>query len=61
MTNGKEDFVGVKIIAQHMGVARSFVYKLVTEKRIPYYKVGQRYLFKLSEVDGCLEKDMRYA
>lgn len=61
MTSGKEDFVNAKIVAQHLGVARSFVYQLVAEKKIPYYKVSQRFLFKISEIDGCLERDMRYA
>lgn len=61
MTNGKEDFVNVKLLAKHLGVAKSFIYKLITEKRLPYYRVGSKFLFKLSEVDLALEKEMRYA
>jgi len=61
MTQGKEDYVDVKTVAQHLGVARSFVYKLITEKRIPYYKVGGAFRFKISEVDGKMESEMKYA
>ena len=61
MTDGKEDYVGVKKIAQHLGIAKSFVYKLIAMKKVPYYKVGSRFLFKISEVDDTLGKNMRYA
>lgn len=61
MTNGKEDFVSVKTLAEHLGVAKSFIYKLVSERRIPYYRISSKLLFKLSEVDLALEKEMRYA
>ena len=61
MTNGKETYVGVRQVAQHLGVARSFVYKLVAEKKLPYYRVGQRFLFKISEIDAQLDRGMKYA
>jgi len=61
MTNGREDFIDVKTLKDHLGVGKSFIYKMVTEKRIPYYKMGGKFLFKLSEVDTTLEKEMRYA
>jgi len=61
MTSGKEDFVDVKTIAIHLGVGKSFIYKLISEKKIPYYKIGSKFVFKLSEVDLVLEKEMRYA
>lgn len=57
----QEDYVDVKIVAQHLGVAKSFIYKLISDRRIPYYKLGSKFLFKLSEVDSVLEKEMRYA
>ena len=61
MTNGREDFIDVKTLKGHLGVGKSFIYKMITERRIPYYKMGGKFLFKLSEVDTTLEKEMRYA
>lgn len=57
----QEGYVDVKRVALHLGVARSFVYKLIGERRIPYYKIGSKFLFKLSEVEAVLAKEMRYA
>ena len=45
MTNGREDFVDVKVLKDHLKVGKSFIYKLVMERRIPYYKVGGKFLF----------------
>lgn len=56
-----EDYVGVKTMAAHLGVAKSYVYKLISERRLPYYRVGGRFLFKVSEVDLAMQKEMRYA
>jgi len=56
-----EKFINVKALAEHLSVAKSFIYKLVSEGRIPHYKVGSRYLFKLSEVENLMAKEMRYA
>ena len=56
-----EGFINVKTLADHMSVAKSFIYKLVSESRIPYYKVGSKYLFKLSEVEALIAKEMHYA
>lgn len=56
-----ERFIDVKVVSQHLGVAKSFIYKLIADRRIPYYKIGCRYLFKLSEVEQVLVKEMKYA
>ena len=56
-----EKYIGVKALADHMSVAKSFIYKLVSEGKIPFYKIGSRYLFKLSEVESLMVKEMRYA
>jgi len=60
MTSGKEDFVDVKAVAQHLGVAKSFIYKLIDERKIPYYKIGSSFRFKMSEVDGKVQTEMKY-
>ncbi len=56
-----EKYIDVKAMAAHLSVAKSFIYKLVSESRIPYYKIGSRYLFKLSEVESLMTKEMHYA
>ena len=56
-----EKYISVKALADHMSVARSFIYKMVSESRIPFYKAGSKYLFKLSEVERRLMEDMHYA
>ena len=56
-----EKFINVKALAEHLSVAKSFIYKLVSEKRIPFYRIGCRILFKLSEVEYVIRKEMRYA
>lgn len=56
-----EGYINVKALADHMSVAKSFIYKLVSEKRIPFYKIGCRILFKLSEVEDVVRREMRYA
>lgn len=61
MTNGREDYVDVKTLAKHFEVAPSFIYKLKDNRKIPYYKLGATYRFKLSEVVGVVESEMRYA
>ena len=57
----QEDYVDVKKVAQHLGVARSFIYKLIATRRIPYYRLGSKFLFKISEVETIMTKEMRYA
>jgi len=61
MTSSREDYVDAKTTAQHLGVGKSFIYKLISEKRIPYYRIGSKFVFKLSEVDAVVEKEMKYA
>lgn len=61
MTQGKEDYIDVKTLAKHFTVAPSFIYKLKNGKKIPYYKIGGTYRFKLSEVEGVVETEMKYA
>ncbi len=61
MTQGKEDYVDVKTVAQHLNVARSFVYKLIDGRKIPYYKIGSSFRFKLSEVEEKMHTEMKYA
>ncbi len=56
-----EKYVDARVLAEHLSVAKSFVYKLVSESRIPYYKIGSKYLFKISEVESHVAKENHYA
>ena len=55
-----EKFVDVKAVAEYLSVCKSFVYKLVADGGFPHYKVGAKYLFKLTEV-GNYMKEKHYA
>jgi excisionase family DNA binding protein len=57
---GIEKFVDVKAVAEYLSVCKSFVYKLVAEGDLPHYKVGAKYLFKLTEVGNHM-KEKHYA
>ena len=52
---GPEPWVGVPKAAEHLHCNPQRIYNLVSEGRIPYRKDGSRLLFRLSELDGCLE------
>lgn len=61
MIQGNENYVDVKTLAEHFKLAPSFIYKLKDKKKIPYYKIEGTYRFKLSEVEGVVETEMKYA
>lgn len=61
MTQDKEDYVDVKTLAQHLHVGKSFIYKLKNGRKIPYYKIGTSFRFKLSEVEEKVQTEMKYA
>ena len=47
-----EDFITVKELMRLTGFTRSYVYKLVFEKRLPCYKpTGHKLFFKKSEIE----------
>jgi excisionase family DNA binding protein len=42
--------VGIKETAEALGLATSTLYKMTSEGRLPYHKIGRRVLFDLEEI-----------
>ena len=47
-----EPWRSVAEVAAHLGVKRDTVYKWLERKKVPAYKVGWLWKFKLSEIDS---------
>ena len=48
-----KEICGIKELANYLGISESGVRKLVSEKRIPYFKVLSRIKFDLKEINLC--------
>jgi excisionase family DNA binding protein len=46
--------VSVAELAEHLGLRKSWVYKQVQARAIPFYKLGHYVVFRLSEVEEWL-------
>lgn len=59
MSNDKssepERWSGLEEIAQHLGVSKDTVRARIKKNRIPHYRIGRQYKFKISEVDSWVE------
>ena len=57
-----EPWVGVDVVASHLGCRRQRIYDLVSRRghdAIPFRKDGSRLLFRLSEIDAWLAPPRR--
>jgi excisionase family DNA binding protein len=50
-SNTPEKWVNLEDIAIHLSMSEDTVRTWVKENRLPFYRVGKRYKFKISEVD----------
>lgn len=46
----RRKLVGIKETAEALGLATSTLYKMTSEGRLPYHKIGRRVLFDLEEI-----------
>ena len=46
-----EKWVNLEDIADHLSVSQDTVRTWIKESKLPYYRAGKRYKFKISEVD----------
>jgi excisionase family DNA binding protein len=46
-----EKWVNLEDIAIHLSMSEDTVRSWIKDKKLPFYKVGKRYKFKISEVD----------
>lgn len=52
-----EKWVGIEDVMEHLGLARWTILTWIKEGKLPAYKVGKKYRFKLSEVDEYIRND----
>lgn len=53
--NALEKWVGIDDVAQHLGVSSDTVRNWIKSGKLPAYRAGKLYKFKLSEVDQWLK------
>jgi len=51
-----EKFLTVKAVARRLSVSDKYIYALLSERRMPYIKVGNAYRILESELEEYLEK-----
>lgn len=51
MDNSTEKWVNLEDIAEHLSVSKDTIRIWVREGKLPFYKAGKMYKFKISEVD----------
>ena len=51
-----EKWVNLKDIAEHLSISQDTVRTWIKEGKLPYYKAGRNYKFKISEVDEWVRK-----
>ena len=51
-------FLTVKEVARYLRVNQYTVYRLVSQKKLPAYKVGSQWRFKRSGLDEWLKKQL---
>lgn len=49
-----EKWVNLEDIADHLSVSTDTVRNWIKDGKLPFYKAGKRYKFKISEVDAWL-------
>lgn len=54
-----KEICGIKELAKYLGISESGVRKLVSEKRIPYFKVLSCIKFDLKEINLWLEESQK--
>jgi excisionase family DNA binding protein len=53
-----DDIFDVSSLAKHLGVNPSWVYKQVSMKTIPYFKIGKYTRFRKKDIDKWIEGQM---
>lgn len=51
-----EKWCSVDEISDYLGVSRETIYRWIDNKKIPSYKVGRQWKFKISEVDEWVKR-----
>lgn len=52
-----ERWLSVEEIAQHLGVSKESIYRLLERGKIPAHRVGRLWKFQISEIDSWVRND----
>lgn len=47
----KGDFVSITWLVKYLNLSKMKIYSLMKNDKLPYYRLGRRYYFKLTEID----------
>ena len=50
-----EKWVSLEEIAEHMGLSKDTIRNYIKKEQIPFYRIGKKYKFKISEIDAWIE------
>lgn len=53
-TNYTEPWLSVPQVANHLGISKETVYRMLDRKLIPCHRIGKLWKFKASEVDKAV-------
>ena len=45
------DFVSITWLVKYLNFSKMKIYSLIKNDKLPYYRLGRRYYFKLTEID----------
>ena len=54
----QENLLSTEQIASYLGVDKFTIYRLVTQKKLPAFKVGNQWRYRKSLIDAWLEAQM---
>jgi len=54
---GKHKLLSIEEAAQYTGLSMHTLYKMVSQRRIPYVKLGSRLMFDIGLLDGWLKQN----
>lgn len=53
----KKQFLDIEGVSDYLAISKSFIYKKVAAKEIPYHKIGSRTLFDIDEINMWVKSD----
>lgn len=56
-----ENWVSMDTICKHLDCSRDTVKKMIKTKKLPAYKMGRQWKFKITEVDAWLANEYKSA
>ena len=51
MEESKNNFIGIEKLSKNLNLSRQKIYDLIKNYKLPCYRFGKRYSFKLNEIE----------